>query len=287
MHHYSTAAYLSLPRGLELRNIWQIEVPRLALTYDFLMHQMLAMSAYHLAFLRPYRRGHYSILASQHQNDAVKGLRVILQQTSKENCHAVFVASSLLSISAFGTLSNPDGSSDVQPDIDDLLDVFLLIRGMSQILDAHQETISTGPLGKFLSLGKHESITPQLASITDRLKKLNIPDNADSSAQTLCQTEVSTLVRWIEHAGASSDVPELRVAMTWPIGLAEGYLNLLRNRHPAALIVLGYYCTVLNSAGAMFWFVKGWGESILKDASRSNQPGWSATTIPDGAAQRS
>lgn len=281
MHHYSISAYLALPRGLELRHIWTVEVPALALAYEFLMHQILAMSAYHLAYLRPYNRAHYSIIASQHQNDAVRGLRAMLPQVNETNCHALFVTSSLLSITAFGTLSYPGEATDSHPDIDDFLDVCLLIRGMSHLLDSHLDFIEWGPLNKFLSLGTHESITPLLMSITDRLKKLRIPANEDVGAQTVCQAEVTTLIQWIDHACISSEVPELRTSMTWPIGMTEGYLDLLRRRHPAALIVLGYYCIILNSAGSRFWFLKGWGESILKDASRSSQPGWSRATIPD------
>ncbi|ESU08306.1 hypothetical protein FGSG_11537 [Fusarium graminearum PH-1] len=139
MHHHSTCTYLTLPRADELQHIWQIEMPKLALRHVYLLHQVLSVSAYHLAHLNPDRPG-FPVCASQHQNEAIKGLRSAIESISQDNCVEIFLASSLLSIGAFAGFSTQ--SSGQQPSIDDLLDVFVLIRGMSDILNKYQTTLN-------------------------------------------------------------------------------------------------------------------------------------------------
>ncbi|KAF2452603.1 hypothetical protein BDY21DRAFT_155652 [Lineolata rhizophorae] len=274
MHHYTASTFLTLPRGNELPKIWQTEVPRLALAHPFLMHHVLAISAYHLASLYPDRRSLYSVQASQHQNDAIKGLRTSLSQINEGTCHALFAASFILSISAFAIFSDHK-KPDSQPTIDDLLDVFLLIRGMSGIIQTYEETIRQGPLEKLFLFGDHESRTPLLATIVDRLGQLKIPENVEPATRNLCHDGSFKLIEWIAHASANADVPEPRVSITWPIGLSEGFINLLRGRHPAALTVLAYYCVILHSTGSAHWFMQGWGECILRDIAESVERPWS------------
>ncbi|GKT89252.1 DUF814 domain-containing protein [Colletotrichum tofieldiae] len=103
MHHYSTTTCLTLPRSNDVSQIWQFEVPRLGLTYMFLMHEILAISALHLGYLHPEQRESYALHASQHQSDAIAGMRESLMQITPDNCHALFGTSSLLVLNAYST----------------------------------------------------------------------------------------------------------------------------------------------------------------------------------------
>lgn len=71
MHHFTAIAWQILPKGYGRQELWQIELPRLALEHDLLLHQLLAFSAYYLAYSTPDRRTMFLIQASQHQNLAI------------------------------------------------------------------------------------------------------------------------------------------------------------------------------------------------------------------------
>lgn len=260
MHHYTSITWKSLPRGLELREVWQIDLPKLAFSFDFLTHQILAISAAHMAFLHPDLSNNYSTQASQHQNKATHGLRSILTTIDESNCHAIFSAASLLSIASFAALSNPR-TRHANPGMEDLLQVFLLIRGMHGVLTSYENIIKIGPIGDLLRTGTYQSNTPFLSEIEAELNSMSY-ENMDLS-DFHCREAVSLLLGWIRHARSHASLPELRVVMTWPTGLSDGYMECLRERHVPALRILACYCRILEFLGEDHWYLKDWGKSVL------------------------
>ncbi|CRK19325.1 hypothetical protein BN1723_002538 [Verticillium longisporum] len=215
MHHYSTSACLTLPRSADLQNVWQLEIPKIALTHVFLLHQVLAFSALHLATLRPERRAAYALTASQHQTDAVAGMRAALPRITAANCDPLFAASSLLLLSAYAMFPHQQQSSSPDqplpsPTVDNILDVFLLIRGMSEILDASELLIRRGTLGHlFAQETAPPTSTPLLDSVAARLMTFNA---AIDPTNVVVARELEGLISWIHRATATTALPENRIA---------------------------------------------------------------------------
>lgn len=67
----------------------------IALSNDFVMSSILALSSFHLAFLT--RDQETKQLAYQHKVTALRGLQTALGAFSKDNCEAILAASILLS----------------------------------------------------------------------------------------------------------------------------------------------------------------------------------------------
>ncbi|KAI5927662.1 hypothetical protein F4810DRAFT_274752 [Camillea tinctor] len=166
MHHFTATAWKTLPRSDEMQDIWQIQIPKLALEYEFLMHLILCISSYHLVSTGNDKATKFTSLASHHQNNAIKGLRGVLGRIDESNCHAVFVAASLLVISAFAA-SCGHHEPKPRPGIEHLLEIFYLMRGMSEILNTHTELIQNSPIGSMLQLGLYSSGTPFLMTILE------------------------------------------------------------------------------------------------------------------------
>ncbi|KAH0433370.1 DUF814 domain-containing protein [Colletotrichum camelliae] len=297
MHHYSTKTSLTMPRSSDASNVWQFEVPKLGLTYMFLMHEVLAISALHLGHLHPEQREFYALHASQHQNDAIAGMRETLAQITPDNCHPLFAGSSLLLISAFATFpyqrSGPEGHQ--APTVDDVIDVFLLVRGMSNILSSSQPIIQAGPFKNFF----HEVLvtpasTPLLDAVTQHLNTFaaKLPNtDADQYSKDIVAMETSNLLEWIGHATNTTAFPELRVGLTWPTSLSEEYMQLMRNRDPAALTLLAYYSVAVHSTENSTWFMQGWGVNAARaivcdlDASWKGMIQWPLAFISDRTIQ--
>ncbi|CEF79799.1 unnamed protein product [Fusarium graminearum] len=271
MHHHSTCTYLTLPRADELQHIWQIEMPKLALRHVYLLHQVLSVSAYHLAHLNPDRPG-FPVCASQHQNEAIKGLRSAIESISQDNCVEIFLASSLLSIGAFAGFSTQ--SSGQQPSIDDLLDVFVLIRGMSDILNKYQTTLNQSRLGGLFVRGNPCESTPVLTAIIGQLRQITIPDSFGSAVASLCQDSIETAITWIEKSIRTTDNPDSRIALTFCLSVSADFLDLIKQRNPIALCVLAHYCVVLNQVGRSTWYMERWGRSVVLDIWKKMDPQW-------------
>ncbi|TXC08965.1 hypothetical protein FocTR4_00004477 [Fusarium oxysporum f. sp. cubense] len=212
MHQYSTSTYLTLPRADELRQIWQIELPKLSLSHVYLLHQVLSVSAFHLASLHP-DRPDYAICASQHQNKAIAGLRSAVACITEESCVEIFLSSSLLGIGAFAGLGAHNAGQ--QPRIDDLLDVFVLIRGMSDILNRYEPLLKESRIGHLFVKGSQSGSTPLLDATLTQLRQIVIPDGFEDTATAICQESIASGITWIEnHIGATA-TPDERIAMTW------------------------------------------------------------------------
>ncbi|KAG7115843.1 Ribosome quality control complex subunit 2 like protein [Verticillium longisporum] len=130
------------------------------------------------------------------------------------------------------------------PTVDNILDVFLLIRGMSEILDASELLIRRGTLGHlFAQETAPPTSTPLLDSVAARLMTFNA---AIDPTNVVVARELEGLISWIHRATATTALPENRIALTWPIDLSGDYISLLRQRDPAALSLLAYYCVIAH-----------------------------------------
>lgn len=269
LHHFTTSTYRTLPRATEVEETWQIAVPKLAFTHVFLMHQVLAIAGFHLAYLHPHDSTTYALQASQHQNRGISGIRLVLSSVTAENCHALFAASSLLCIGVFASFSIQD-----KPTVDSIVDFFSLVRGTSQILNTTQDTLRDGPLGSLFIFSappsrceRLDDVVAELERFSANLGEIDLPEVKDA---------VACMITSIRRAKESSTDPGSRIMMTWPIHLPENYVVLLRQRDPGALAVLAFYCVVLQLSESACWYVRGWEGSVLDDIRMSIAPPWEA-----------
>lgn len=269
LHHFTISTCMTLPKSSQVSRIWQVDVPRLAFSNTYLMHQLLALSGYHLAQQHPEKCAMYSLQGSLHQNEGIQGMRKALGEITPDSCHALFATSCLLCFGVFASLSFP-GAADNSPTVQGLIDAFLLVKGMSGILNTYEETLRRGPLG--LVFGPGAPVSPSNDSlIAIAVQKVKVYADSlddfglDPAVKAVVNAEVDALSRWINLAANSTTYAEIRTVMTWPISMSEEYISLIRQRHPAALALMTYYCVILHATGGNYWFVRGWGSSVAKD----------------------
>ncbi|KAH8896589.1 hypothetical protein GQ53DRAFT_713324 [Thozetella sp. PMI_491] len=277
MHHWSTHTCLTLPRSNDVNSLWQFLVPRMAFKHRFLMNQLLALSAFHLAYLNPDRSDIYSLQASRHQDCAFHLLRLKLAEISTENCDALFAASLLLLFGGFSAAIHR--SAGLEPSVDAILDIFMLNRGINGVLKTAEPTIATGPLRDLFGLPKHP--TPSLpASLQALLEKVTalrprlMARKMDDHVRSVVDTEIISLISCIHNASATAAIPEVRLVSIWPIYLHQDFIDLLRQRHPATTALLVYFCVVLCTAESKFWYLKGWGLGVATSIATTIDSSW-------------
>lgn len=272
MSHYSSITSATLPGANH--HVWQIEIPSVAVAYPFLMHQILAVSAFHLASLNPSQGQAHLSRAFQHQHHAISGIRAEVSAVTARNCHALFAASSLLFIGAFAACSPARGRS-LRQEVDDMLSVFTHVRGVRSILNSFNGAIRDGILGDFMECNSHTEGTGLLTSLLQRLPRIKEDFDANNTDPVVKEMTEEAIFALGESVGRSSAAtPELNVAIIWPMSLKDGFLDLIRARHPAALVVVAHYCTVLDAVGSKFWFLENWGSRLLTAIVEALEPCW-------------
>ncbi|KAF3764130.1 hypothetical protein M406DRAFT_42085 [Cryphonectria parasitica EP155] len=286
MHHYSVVTSHTMPRAQDELHVWQKLAPNLSFKYPFIIHQILAVAAFHMAYLEPERRSELLLLASQHQNRSIEGMRAHLANITTENCHALFMASSLLLVGAFASFANIRSSDSPPqvvvgqrtPTIEDMIDVFILDRGVASVLHSSEPTIHSGYFRDLFHFKAHKRVNPFMEQMVKELRALEDQINQDESisriVRILVNLEITKLLDAAEKAVRTTKDSEMRVATYWPITIAEDYITLLRQRNEVALLVLVHYCCILYKAEENNWFLKGWGISIASDADKLISPKW-------------
>ncbi|EEH04241.1 C6 zinc finger domain-containing protein [Histoplasma capsulatum G186AR] len=275
MHHYTTVTCTTLSNTPEHIDIWRTVIPKEALAHPFLMHGLLSLSALHLIESSsnddPNRRK-YVELATMHQHLALAAFRPVLNDITPSNCNAVFAFSSLIAALAFAFsrfVGRPGGGEPVA----ELLQDFLLFRGVESVLSTFWEIIQKGELGPMIrrpAINASQPISKDVINALDYLHDCNGDHVTQLSAE--------------EKDANNHAIRELRISFErpasswenvfrWPILLPEAYLAHLKARKPMALVILAHYCVVLSRLDSCWWS-QGWATHLFEAIYRSLGTSW-------------
>ncbi|KAI0867724.1 hypothetical protein GGS24DRAFT_484699 [Hypoxylon argillaceum] len=268
MLHYTTEAYLTLPRTSECAYIWQKLAPGFAIAHQYLLRHILAFSALHLAYLRPNERQKFILVATRHHGMGLQQFRAALTKISTNNCHVLFIGASFVIIVHMATLATRIVSGDPSAaSVEDMIEIFVLAKGMNTVLGTWSHIIHEGCL-KAMFAGSPISRTCSFwDEISHRLQQLKttLPKReADPSTADILESAILSLADTFKRAIDTAPAPELRTLMSWPIFASDPYVGLLRGSCPGALIILAFYCVIVHETESNTWYSRGWGSKIIQ-----------------------
>ena len=285
LHHFtvytSKSLFFTVNPPDERNKIWEIAAPKEAFTHVFLLHQLLAIAAFHLAYLEPHKRKKYAVQASQHQSMAIQGVRAALSNISPHNCHAVFATASLFFIGALAD-SGPAAQSFGGPNLDSLLDVFFLVKGVGGVMEEAEVELKSGPFAAAF-VPAQGKVSPRLGQAIHHLEQdfyqrlLALP--SDDPVRMDLLTETANSLAGMRRAISSSATPEYRILAAWPITMSERFISLLRQRNPVALGLLTHYCMIMHATESGYWYTQGWGLGVMQDISRFISSPWNQDAV--------
>lgn len=262
--------------------MWLHVGPKQAIIHTFLMHEILAFSALHMAYVQPDQRKAYYALGIHHQDLSIRGTRRVLHNIAEDNAPAVFATSMLVTLTVFAArgLDAMDPGPNTQSAIDDLIDIFALIQGIGGVIASSQMLVINGPFGPLFRDPVYE-IPPQplFAELLEHIPPLvhfieHQPDIEDDMRRELL--EMITFLRntTVRSMRPCMDNREVRFLFWWPLHLSPNYFTWLRQRHSAALIILVHYATVFYVAEPLYWFMTGWAERVSRSIVEAIDPSW-------------
>lgn len=280
MVHYNTTAYRTFCYMPEASERLRSFVPTLALSNKFLMHELLAFSAFHLAYTRPDRRQTYLHQAIWHQDKAITGLReALMEPLNPSNCKAIYSTSILMIVCAFASL--PSGAiSCTSRAIDSMMDIFPLANGLGTVLSLTDGDNSLGTVRGLFS-GSDDNISSrsclyclhELIGQVSRLREqLDIiwaiygREYYDQDVRDTLELSLGSFhdcIRAVTCSQAISAPAELSSVFLWAIRAPPGFLDLVRQGQPCALAIFAHYGVLLHCASPGSWYLLGWGEVLV------------------------
>ena len=282
LNHFVQFTYYDMGAGPLTRELWRTSIPELSFQHEFLKHGILACAALHLAHLNPTERRRYQMIAACHQARGLPPFRALVPNPTEENCNAILAFANLLVVHCFAAeeqdaeffLLKGGGDGNLLSGMPDWLEV---VRGSCTMFSHVWGKMKTGlmrPLIEETISEKELPIIPENPEHSSRLKELLTlpilgpnPPTGELLSETM--TAYSTALIALARAFASAqDAKEKGVftmwtAVTiWPARFSIEYLDLLRRKEPAALVLLAHYCILLGPLETS-WYMSGFRKRLL------------------------
>lgn len=263
--------------------VWQQRIPSIAYSTDFLMHGMLAVSALHLAHLKPSRRVELVRRASGLKHLAFSSYWRCLgvrdpRAVSGALAFGGFVLqyASALSVGELGTIPSLDNRN---------AHWFHLSRGLVKLMLLSWTELTRGPLAKLLEYQPDIGTHPYDGRLTKVHQLLDEMD--DEQAMIVCRETLEQLRRAAAAAtcfGRADDIPG--VLHLWTGIVSQNFVVLLHERLPEALVILAHYCALMNMSEPS-WYIGDNGKQLLIKIEKTLEPDYAqwiqwAMDFPDG-----
>jgi hypothetical protein len=269
---------------------WEREIPKLALSCDYLAHGIISLAALHLAYLNPDQRDKYEYLSAQHQDLALAPFRQAVQYVTPQNCNQLFAFSAFLITAQFAPSRSP--KAIFPPSSVSLYNGpanwIVCHRACDSIVQQARPHMKTGPFGELLAQGI------QAADFADKLTDL--PENEDDeslvylsqhlltlqsvkASTTVDEMEayidaISSLRRLLAASLHASDSLKCRIfAAIWPTQVLDAFVRMLQEERPPALIITAHYCLLLQRCRS-YWFMEHRAYNLLSAVQQSLAVEW-------------
>ncbi|PVH70904.1 hypothetical protein DL98DRAFT_597389 [Cadophora sp. DSE1049] len=278
LHHYNQRTSTTLGRAGKM-DLWLIIIPRIALSHDFLMHGLLAVSALHLSTLQPARKEELVNFASRSESLALPTFRELVKRKDPEDISAVFafagfVIPYMLAVSGVLEVSSMEIPSLEKPHW------FMMVRGLIDLLRENWSALEQGPFASVLestALPVDKSWNPDDA----HLAEVQMKWEKESSENTLVDEGLDECIKTLDQLRRVCCLPFapyqtltiMSAVYLWPGMVSSEYMKLVYERRPEALVVLALYCVLLKQADWV-WFLRRVGVKLLAAIEEALDTDW-------------
>lgn len=238
------------------------KIMRLAMATPFLMHQMLALSAFRL-FADDTNRKELMIRASCHQNEALILVKPYLGSATEEHSLALLFFSSLAAVSSLAepALSIDDTQAEDFDPIEITRHAFQLSRGIMTVVAPFwfyiRQTWAWPAIQSEIEAGNDVTPQPKGTPAYVYLRSLAFGlENAE--ARQACLDAGTQILESISLMQQRKDASmSRRIVTSWPAVTDAVFHSLLAERRPVALVILAHYAAALH-LGTGLWWIGRW-----------------------------
>ncbi|KIW71378.1 hypothetical protein PV04_03554 [Phialophora macrospora] len=273
LHQFVTSTYRTFNDDHEIQNVWKTSIVRMALSHPYLMYELLAISALHLAYCRPESSPWYYPRSTELQTQALNSFNSIQQEVDASNCAPVLMFASLLAVHVLA-----DPSRTVGPDsnhyLDHVIHCIMLMRNVQKlVIQDWYEYLKDSELKPIFGITQPEKPyrIPQPC-----LNLAQLPEGSDLGEHA--KEAYNSAIERLHWLYAVSNVPNetyttVRWLLAWPIQLTGAYQDQLNQRRPEALVILAYFGVMLHLYKGC-WVVGDSGKFLIRAISAHLGPHW-------------
>ncbi|GLA54685.1 hypothetical protein AnigIFM63604_000831 [Aspergillus niger] len=268
-HHALMVTAPSIANDDRELQLWQMDIPRIAITHAFVMDGLLAVAALHLAYIHPEQQTHWTSVSLTYQIAATTGFREDLAAGLNDGMEAKFAGSALILIltTAYPVIrSNAVVGQERAEKQGYTLDTVQSIRSALEgcaIMAAHiYQDQDQSSFDCWLRSGRstpetvhqQSELRARLHHLRNEIERGEIESSSRDEFQRVCDINLRILNLWPEH----------HVTIVWPLWVSKAFLALCRQGNWIAYILLMYYGLTLH-LDSHAWFISGAGKQLILD----------------------
>jgi hypothetical protein len=257
-----------------------------AFTYPFLLNEILAISALHLSTRRAAQQSFYREEATRLESQALRLFNETIRDLNQENIIAVFLFSGLQGIATFfETFHPPTYEASEWTFFEKIIHSVRLLQGIRSIVVDWWPFLRTSEIKEVAE----EPPTPDPEwsdEVTNQIEAFRVhilqSPGLDQTHATVYSTTIEDLIIVYKQAFGgraqfSSDDQNIAVkyATRWLILVPPAYTELLVQRRPEALVILGHFAVILHKLKAC-WAVGDAGQQLVLVVKAHLEESWHA-----------
>ncbi|RAH69772.1 Zn(II)2Cys6 transcription factor [Aspergillus aculeatinus CBS 121060] len=268
LHHYTTSTAYTFSANPTLQTLWRVEVPKVGFTAPYTLRAILALSALHLASLRPgQQKDHYLGLASTHHDAALRLATPAIAQLTPTNATPLFLFSAL---SSFICCAKPLKLGNfLLWEGHEIANWLLLIKGTGTIVAVAEDTLKNGPLGLLFSVHRRprahdfdDAAATQHAFLEDLRRFILSEPHDDPHAKAIYSEAIDHMSHCFTLCHEKGWRLETADVFMWLLRVPHDFLLALKEYQPPAMVIVGYFCVLMHQL-EWIWCMRGWGTHIL------------------------
>ncbi|RDW65103.1 hypothetical protein BP6252_10754 [Coleophoma cylindrospora] len=230
------------------------------MSHQFLMHGILALSALHLADQHdgPEQKK-YSTIALAHHNQALALFGPELNNINESNFSACIGFSSIIMLFSLGLSRPPPTAKDLSA-VNDMGQIFLLIRGWQKTVEVSQSVSSRRLLPVASAIN---DIPDHIEMGLKHLRDLNrLKGQRQKGHDTKTYEEAITSLQ-STFRQMDPEKPSPFSHGEFFAGVSDKFFEYWMEHDTFALIILAHYCVCLHYLPRVWW-LKGWSEGLMR-----------------------
>lgn len=229
----------------------------------YLLHQMLAFSARHLAVLHPDRATHYLEQAMTLQTRAVALFNATRREVDSSNCVPILLFSINLGHHLLADALAYRGSDGLYGFLEYYTYCVDLNRGIYNVAASAWPLLVESEIEPVLSWSRKESAKEPKGTECAPISKL-VDDSTtlDKREKEVCRSAIKYLQVGFDAMSSEEEGARYRMIFQWTMLASPEFNSLLSERKPEALILLSYYALLLHY-GRNLWQVDNAGQYLI------------------------
>ncbi|KAM5355244.1 hypothetical protein ACJ41O_001890 [Fusarium nematophilum] len=219
-----------------------------ALSNSYLLHEALAISARHLATVKPAQSASHLQQAAGLQKRAIEEFNSLQMHIDSSNCVAILLFSSILGRHFFADALAMHHRGEFTAFVDRYVQYVQVHRGMKAVAAAAWPFLIQSELQSLLSWGSGlSSMLPRGGEYSELAASISKCPGLDRDATEACLGAIHYLQVGLDHLSrVETRTGGLQIMFNWAVLSPSKFTELLAVYQPEALVIFGHYTMLLH-----------------------------------------